>query len=289
MSSYEKVYLTQGGEEWHNARRMYANASQAGAIMGVGKYHPRNMAELLAVQRGDATVYQTKAMTRGNELEPVAMASLSDQVGVQFSPCVMRYGRFQASLDGLDFTDAIGAEVKCPVSADSPLLDVRSPPDLLSVMPQYFWQVVAQFYAAGLSDLYWYAYHPQRAVAPVRFTRDDVAGHFDAWVGKATEYLKHLDDGTSPETERSDPEWQQAVAGYMQAKAAVEAAEANLEACRSTLIALGGGKGFGLSVVRVKGRKTTDYAKAMKQYAPDADLSAYVKEGQPTWRITEAK
>lgn len=285
----EKVYLTQGGEEWHNSRKLYANASQAGAIMNVGKYFPRNMAELLAVQRGEATVYQSHAMSRGNELEPVALAKLTDLTGIQFTPAVFRHNRRQASLDGIDFADEVGAEIKCPMSVDSPLFSIDSPEALRDTMPQYFWQVVAQFYAAGLRELFWLAYHPDRESKPVRITRDDVAGYFDAWLAASEEYLRHLDEGTSPETERTDEEWTDAVDQWAIAQDALKTAENLVADARKRLISLGGGKGAGLSVVRVKGRTTTDYSKALKEFAPDADLSKFTKTGAPTWRVQEIK
>jgi putative phage-type endonuclease len=285
----EKVYLTQGEEEWHNSRKLYANASQAGAIMGVGKYFPRNMAELLAVQRGEATVYQNAAMSRGNELEPIALAKLIEIVGVEFTPAVFRHNRRQASLDGIDFSDEVGAEIKCPVSVDSPLLRIDSLDALRETMPQYFWQVVAQFYAAGLSAMYWFVYHPERESTPVRIARDDVAGYFDAWLAASEEYLRHLDEGTSPETERTDEEWQSAVDLWAIAQDALKTAENLVADARKRLISLGGGKGAGLSVVRVKGRKTTDNAAALKALAPGADLTPFQKESAPTWRITEVK
>lgn len=285
----EKVYLTPGGEEWHNSRKLYANASQAGAIMNVGKYFPRNMAELLAVQRGEATVYQSHAMSRGNELEPVALAKLTDLTGIQFTPAVFRHNRRQASLDGIDFADEVGAEIKCPMSVDSPLFSIDSPEALRDTMPQYFWQVVAQFYAAGLRELFWLAYHPDRESKPVRITRDDVAGYFDAWLAASEEYLRHLDEGTSPETERTDEEWTDAVDQWAIAQDALKTAENLVADARKRLISLGGGKGAGLSVVRVKGRTTTDYSKALKEFAPDADLSKFTKTGAPTWRVQEIK
>lgn len=287
--NYEKLYLEQGSPEWHEARAIHANASEAGAIMNVGKYFPRNMAELLAVKRGDATVYVSDAMKRGTEMEPVALAVLSKLVGIEFSPCVMRLGRRQASLDGIDFHDAVGAEIKCPAKADSDLFRATGPGTLLEINPQYYWQVVAQFYCSGIRALWFLAYHPDVEPMPFVIERDDVAGDFDAWAAASEQYLAHLDEGTSPETERTDGEWLEAVAEWKAAQAVVKAAEQEADMARARLIQLGGGKGGGLSVVRVKGKTTTDNAAALKKYAPTADLSEFKKTGAPSWRITEAK
>ena len=117
----------------------------------------------------------------------------------------------------------------------------------------------------------------------------EAVGDFDALCAAWEEFGRHLDEGTSPETERTDADWQQAAGEYLAAKAAVDAAAEALETARSNLITLGGGKGCGVSAVRVTGRKTTDYAKALKQFAPDADVSKFIKESQPSWRIQECK
>lgn len=282
-------YLEQGSQEWHERRAKTFNASEAGAVMGVGKFKPRNMAELLAVRRGELVIYQNAAMSRGNDLEPLARAAAEAELGQTFVPQTMTRGRYLASLDGLCFEGRHAIEIKCPQSAESPLFGIKSTSDFRSVAPHYWWQVVHQFYVAGVDSISFCVYHPDRPIHIGEISRDEVVGDFDALCAAWEEFGRHLDEGTSPETERTDDEWETAVAKYRMLKASIELAEQQLEMARSNLIALGGGKGFGLSVTRVKGRKSTDYSKALKQYAPDADLSKFTKEGQPSWRIQEYK
>lgn len=287
--NYEKVYLEQGSAEWHEARAVHANASEAGAIMNAGKYFPRTMAELLSVKRGESTVFQSDAMKRGNELEPVALKILSSLVGIEFSPCVIRLGRRQASLDGIDFHDSVGAEIKCPMKADSDLFRATGPGTLRDINPQYYWQVVAQFYCTGIKALWFFPYHPDVEPMPFVIERDDVAGDFDAWAAASEQYLAHLDAGTTPESERTDAEWEVAVMEYRTAKTMADEYAAQVEDAKKRLQSLGGGKGFGLSVTRVAGKKTTEYAKAIKALCPDADLTPWQKVGEPSWSVREIK
>jgi putative phage-type endonuclease len=285
----QTVYLEQGSPEWHEHRAKCFNASEAGAVMGVGKFKPRNMAELLALRRGELVVYQSSAMTRGNELEPIARAAAESELGVTLSPTTMTRGRYSASLDGLTFEGTHAIEIKCPVSVDSPLFGIRTTDDFKQVAPHYWWQVVHQFYVAGLESIAFCVYHPDRPIHIGEIARDEAVGDFDALCAAWEEFGRHLDEGTSPETDRTDDEWCLAASDYIEAKAAADKAAEAVELARSNLIALGGGKGFGLSVTRVKGRKTTDYAKAIKQLSPEADLTEFTKVSQPTWRIQETK
>lgn len=287
--SIQQVYLEQGSREWHDHRLAHFNASEAGAVMGVGKFRPRNMAELLAVKRGDLVIPQTPAMSRGNDLEPIARDAVADQTGVVWTPAVLVRGRYSASLDGLDFDGRHALEIKCPMSAESPLFSIKNTAGLREIAPHYWWQIVHQAWVSGVESVLFAVYHPSRSVHIGEISRDEMVADFDALLAAWEVFGKHLDEGTSPEIERTDAEWQQAAEGYRMAKAAVEAAEANLEAAKSTLVALGGGKGAGISVVRVKGRTTTDYSKALKEFAPDADLSKFTKTGAPTWRVQEIK
>ena len=281
----ETVYLAQDSQEWHEHRRNHFNASEAGAVMGVGKFKPRNPAELLAVKRGELVIPVTPAMTRGTELEPKARELAEYMTGVQFTPVVMRRGRYSASLDGLDFHGTHALEVKCPMSAESNLFEVQTASQIRGFAPHYWWQLVHQFYVSGVERITFCAYHPEVGATVTPVYRDDVAGDFDVLLAAWEAFGKHMDNGTSPDDEREDAEWLEAALAMREAQAYLKAAEEQVANAKARLIELGGGHGGGVSVTRVKGRTSVAYAKAIKELAPGADLSRWTTTGEATWKV----
>jgi hypothetical protein len=99
-----------------------------------------------------------------------------------------------------------------------------------------------------------------------------------------TEYRAGIErpDEHLADKERTDTDWRRAATAYQRAKANKELAEAEEKAARDALLALAptGGKGCGVNVIRTERAGSIAYAKAIKDLAPDADLSAYT--GQPS-------
>lgn len=284
--SIERVYLEQGSSEWHEYRASHFNASEAGSVMGVSPWNPKTMADLLAVRRGESQVFQNAAMSRGNELEPVARALVEQMVGEQFTPVVLKRDRYSASLDGLSFDDLTVLEIKCPVNPDSSLLSIQTIADI----PQhYWWQLVHQGWVSGAAKILFAVYHPDRGCSITTIPRDALAASFDLLLAAWEEFGRHLDAGTSPETERTDAEFIDAAADWKAAQVVLKEAESRADDARKRLIALGGGKGGGINVSRIAGKKTTEYGKAIKALLPDADLTPWTKTGAESWRIQEMK
>ena len=81
-------------------------------------------------------------------------------------------------------------------------------------------------------------------------------------------------------------EWEAHAAAYSLAKAAADEAKALMDEAKSALVKLAEGsgsknaKGCGLQVIRSERAGSVAYAKAIKELAPDADLSAFT--GKPT-------
>lgn len=285
----ETVYLEQGSPEWHEHRATHFNASEAGSVMSCAPWKPRNMAELLALKRGEFQVFQNAAMSRGNDLEPVARSLAEEELGRTFTPTTMTRGRYSASLDGLCFEGRHAIEIKCPTKADSDLFAIRQSLELKSVAPHYWYQLVHQAWVSGVDSIAFCVYHPDRDIHIGEVTRDELAADFDTLLSQWEIFGKHLDDGTSPEVERNDDEWESAVMAYRAAKMLADQYAAQVDDAKKRLTSLGGGRGFGLSVSRVAGKKTTEYAKAIKALLPDADLTPWQKVGEPSWSVREIK
>src|SRR5574343_874297 len=215
--SITTVYLEQGSPEWAEHRAKHLNASEAGSVMGVSPWKPKNMAELLALKRGEFTVFQSEAMTRGHVLEPVARYWAEKELGRTFTPTTMTRGRYSAALDGLCFEGRFALEIKCPTKADSALFNIRNSADLKNYAPHYWYQLVHQAWVSGVDSIAFAVYHPERPIHIGEVSRDELAGDFDALLGQWEIFAKHLDEGTSPEMERMDAEWEEAATAYRRA------------------------------------------------------------------------
>jgi putative phage-type endonuclease len=91
--------------------------------------------------------------------------------------------------------------------------------------------------------------------------------------------------------ERNDRAWQQAAVAYRNASRAVAEAEAVQKAARDALLALAGdapAKGCGVSVIRSERAGSVAYAKALKDLAPDADLTPYTGKPSIVFSIKES-
>lgn len=91
------------------------------------------------------------------------------------------------------------------------------------------------------------------------------------------------------------PGWLQAALEYTQAKAAEDDAKARTEKARDALIALAQAagaktaKGCGWQVIRAERAGAVAYAKAIKDLAPNADLSAYTSKPTTYYTVKESK
>jgi putative phage-type endonuclease len=117
--------------------------------------------------------------------------------------------------------------------------------------------------------------------------------HYSAWLPSVmgrledfmAEYAKAMNDPAAylADREREDAAWREAAEGFRTACLHLEAAEAAQKAARDALLALAGdasAKGCGVQVVRSERAGSVDYARAIKELAPGADLSPYT--GNPT-------
>lgn len=281
--------MIQGSKEWHEYRADKFNASEAGAVMGVNPWHPRNPAELFDVKTGAASVEENAAMRRGTALEPEARAALEAAKGIQFTPCVREKGRYSASLDGLDFDETVATEIKCPMRADGKLFSCQTPADLKREAPHYWWQMVHQQYVAGFELIYFAAYHPDCGVNVITIPADDLVADRDALIEAWEAFGKAWDAGERPEPpviERDDEEWAQAVARFISAKETKKAAEEQEKAARDALIELAGGrpsKGCGVHVLEIERAGSVDYKKIPE--LAGVDLDRYRKKPTRYWSV----
>lgn len=287
----EWVTLEQGSQEWLDYRQTRFNASEAGAVMGVNPWFPKNPAELWDLKNGVREVVMNSSMQRGIDLEPQARAYAENILKDDLTPQVAQRGRYSASLDGINFDGTVAVEIKCPSSDTSKLWECVTPNQIRVQAPNYWWQLVHQFYVVtSLQRIALVVWSYDRIVMTM-VNRDEVVGHFDALCSAWERFGEALDSKTRPEQEDLDDseEFQQLVHAYKVEKLKLEAAEKSLKvveeeikgyAKRTGKTSL---KGFGASVTQVTRQGSVDYAKVPE--LKGVDLEPYRKKPSTYWMV----
>lgn len=143
--------LIQGSPEWLAARQTSRNASEAAAMMGVGKYQTRT--ELLRQKATgsaeDIDPAKQKLFDRGHATEALARKLAEEILGEELYPVTATddAGYLQASFDGVTMDNAIGFEHKL-LNAD-----LAAAVEAKDLPPAYYWQLEHQLLVGGLSKI----------------------------------------------------------------------------------------------------------------------------------------
>jgi putative phage-type endonuclease len=277
--------------------------SRISGVLGKSPYHSRDevMREMVREYFWDDTEFSGNFITDyGKAHEADAIAEYEMTRGVRLH----KTGADQEIIlhphldylaitpDGLVETGLVDedgmVETKCPWRA--PYTDIRERPD-------YYLQVMLQLACTGRS---WCDFVVWRPDAPLCVSRV----HYDPdWLDEYIDELEVFIEEfraivADPERYavyreplvdvRIDAEWRQAAIYFLDMKAAVEARQRDFAEAKEALINLTAGKttkGAGVLLIRTNGKAgSVSYAKALKHYAPDADLSAFRgTPGQPGW------
>lgn len=82
MTAVKLGSWTPADPEWHEARRTRVGGSEIGVVMGWSPFQTR--ADLLAAKRGSVQQKESRAMKRGQILEPAVAAWLADDLGITY-------------------------------------------------------------------------------------------------------------------------------------------------------------------------------------------------------------
>lgn len=257
--------------------------SRIAAVLGESPYKTRDevMREMVRQHFGAAEEFTGNAATDyGTLMEPVALAMYEEM------ECIMTHGGqdfivhpfhdfLGVSPDGL-VGDVGMVECKAPYRGDYIYLDD---------VPYYRPQVLLQLECSGRDWCDFVVLQRDGRLHAQRVERDPdwLAGVLPQLVAFIDEYRAIIADpeAAAPhlaDKDRSDAAWLEAAEAYQSAKAAADWASAALEAAKAALIELAGesgAKGCGVQVIRCERKGAVQYAKAIKDLAPDADLSAY--------------
>lgn len=295
-------------EKWHNDRRSRVTGSIAGAALGLCPWmKPEEvLRQMVRNHHGlpdENNLDQNPAIQYGNRHEPAATLAFMKATGlhveqVGFMPIGDWCG---ASPDGLT-EDGATVELKCPFSKRK---DIEPEFKKLAEQPHYYAQVQLEMMAAGRKKAYFGQYRP--AIGDV-FSTDYVqevieieeVAFDETWIDENTPklrefynlFLSDIDNPAHLEPLRvtlNDPEHQQIIDKISELEDAIAMAAEAKKAAMDDLIALSGGRNAevcGRKLTLVKRKGSISYAKAIKDLAPDADLSKYEGKPSESWRLS---
>jgi putative phage-type endonuclease len=223
-SNHELLFdIEQGSLEWHELRQGKYNASEAGAVMEVNPWRPKDRRELAAVRSGELVIEINKAMTRGNEFEGPARQYFSELLGQTFTPCIAVRGEHSASLDGINGDHSVILELKVPMNPDKLFAAI-----VASVLPDHYWyQIAQQAWCAPDSDLVAFAaYDPKEDYGRhVLFDADTLREVFETEVLPAWQTFKGTNYEPVQIDQSKNKEWCKLAKAWSDAKKKREDAE----------------------------------------------------------------
>lgn len=288
-------YEIQRSKAWHEFRRNHIGSSDAPVIMGVSPwksplelYH-----EKIAPNR--AEIAPNRAMQRGVELEPLALAKFEAETGYLMTPRVMTdfFTPWRsASLDGYEIEGKCAVEIKCPGKADHDLALKGQVPE------KYFPQLQHIMEVCKLSEMYYMSY-----VSDSDFTIFTVKKDYDytdKLLQAESEFWQRIQDRNPPEptdrdsTEISSEEWASLSNQYAGVcalekdyKSKLESIESIKDEIKDKLVSLSNNKsayGSGIKLSKVTRRGHFDYAAI--QNAVGFDLEPFRKQSTEYWKIS---
>lgn len=148
----KQLDLQQGSPAWRAHRLAHFNASDAAAMMGVGKYQTRT--QLLRVLAGldfaEVSPDQQRLFDRGHAAEAAARPKIEALLGEDLFPAVgvsEEHPKLSASFDGVTMDERTGYE--CKLWSEGLAEQVRSG----NLEPHYVWQMEQQALVAGLDRI----------------------------------------------------------------------------------------------------------------------------------------
>ena len=227
-------------------------------------------------------------MQRGHELEDKARIELEKILGVLLLPEVRLHDEhhwMMASLDALDSTNSVLAEIKCPRKVDHAMAASGKIPD------KYFPQLQHQLEVCKLEMGYYYSFDGEAGVL-LKIYRDDK--YIKEMVSKEKEFWDCLQEFNPPKMTLKDysvqfgDEWRRYAAEWEQVSEQRKALEEREDALKKALIALSqnqSSQGGGIRLTKVIRKGNVDYSAIpeLKQ----VDLETYRKKPIESWRLSK--
>lgn len=279
------MLVEQGTDAWLEMRRNRIGSSDAPCIMGVGY----QSAYRLAKQKLGLlpSTYVNKAMQRGKDLEPLALAEFANMTGFNLNPdVIIPKGKdwLIASMDGIDCERKIAVEIKCPTRLDDhyAALDGKIP-------ERYMPQLQHQMNCCDLEMIYYFSFDGTSGII-VEVGRNDSyiveleEKEFLFWRGLQELELPAPLYGDLREVD--NPRSLEVLDAILERKRIIEKAEKEEKELRKEFIELENGqdcRGRGATIVKTTTRGSVDYSSIPELRG--VDLNKYRKPSYDKWVI----
>lgn len=229
------------------------------------------------------------AMKRGRELEDKALASFEEKMGFMMLPQVCLtskdHGFMTATLDGINISERVIVEVKCPKKEHHELALKGKVPDI------YYPQLQHQLAVAGYPYMYYYSFDGNDGVA-VEVARDE--SFILNMIEEERAFYQRVIDIVPPELCEKDivslednESWHVVAMRWREMHEKRKAAEEEEDTLRGELIRLADNRnvaGAGVKLTRSFCKGTVDYKAVPELKAVDLEL--YRKNPIEKWRIS---
>lgn len=280
--------MEQNTPEWLEFRRNKIGASDCPAILGISPWTtPYQLWEEKVLGKRKES---TDRMTRGQQLEPLALERFMEQTGTAMLPSVVVNPLLDwqmASFDGLSWDGKEFVEIKCP-GKETHLWALRGE------IPEYYKaQMQHQMCVLDVGYGYYFSFDGENGVV-IKVERDDeFIRHL---LEKEEEFLWHMKAKEPPElspkdyTEHCDAPWANLAAEWKEVSAQIKILKEKEQDIRQNLIELCGersGEGAGIRVKRTPCKGHVHYDQIPELIG--VDLTPYRKPFFDRWTITNCK
>ena len=287
--------MEQRTQEWFEARKGRVTASMAGAILGLDPYRTADdvLRAMVREYHGAEPEFTGNIATRwGQTNEEVALMRYQNLTGNEVEKCGF-YSWMDwagASPDGLIGDDGL-IEIKCPFGIRNK--PAFAPFKSISEQLHYYAQIQVQLYITCRKWCHFYQWIPKdQKLERVNLDIDYASDIMHALDQFHKRYLSERDNPEHLQPKRAvidTPKAVQLIQEYDDLRDAEERAADRRKEVLQEIIALAGERdaeiaGRKLTLVERKG--SVSYAKALKDLAPDADLTPYTGKPSQSWRLT---
>lgn len=270
----------QNTQEWLEWRKNKIGASDAPIVMGKSPWKtPHELYEEKIGLKNDFR--ETTAMARGKALEPYALESFCNHIGVVLAPKVFVHPKHEyiiASIDGVSADGKTAVEIKCP-GVRTHVLAMEG-----KISDHYQIQMQHQMEVLGLDSIYYYSYDGDDGVV-LTLNRDQ--NLINDMLQAEHEFYECIKSKTPPEDKRFrlDEEWVKWSCLWKELQEEKKRLEAKEKECRENLIELSDGSSYGngIYVSQIEKKGSVDYSKI--PVLKTIDLEKYRKESSKYWKI----